>query len=180
MRKTLIITAAALLAVALAAPSSSATTSAAATPGATQTTVVMPQEDPPRMDCSIPCVSYQVRTANGWGDVKGTDIRYPAGPAAGCDNCKLEAIRAYSTVGLGYRVRAQNGWGVWRSWPEAAGCSGCVIQAIQLGQTTKTELVEYRVWTDGGPGEWRSAITEQVAGCVGCTVRYIQMRISPY
>jgi hypothetical protein len=178
MRKALIITGAALLAVALAAPASSATTSAASTRGAIQTTVAMTEEDPPRMDCSIPCVSYQVRTANGWGEIKGTDTRYQDGPTAGCDRCKLEAIRASSTVGLGYRVRAQNGWGVWRSWPEAAGCSGCVIQAIQLGQTTNTNLVEYRVFTDGGPGEWRSAITEQVAGCVGCTVHYIQMRIS--
>ena len=179
MRKTLTITAAALLAVALAAPSSSATTPHTSTLRATQTTAVMPQEDPPRMNCSIPCVTYQVRTTVAWGDVEGTNINEPAGPTVGCDNCELEFLRAVSTaVGLGYRVRVQSGWGTWKSWPAPAGCYTCVIQAIQLGQTTNTNEVEYRVQTDGGWGNWRSAITEQVAGCIGCTVHQIQMRIT--
>jgi hypothetical protein len=63
MRKALIITGAALLAVALAAPASSATTSAASTRGAIQTTVAMTEEDPPRMDCSIPL--RQLSGSNG-------------------------------------------------------------------------------------------------------------------
>lgn len=184
MKNRVLIVSLALLAALLAAPTTSvAASSLTKAPAAAQRAALVSAPAAADADCTV-FMTYQVRTAGGWGAV------HCQTETAGCVSagCSILAMRVETPYfgSIGYRVRTAVDWGDWKYDGETAGytsnCEGCRIEMIQAFGSSGYDgwELQYRVHTDGGWGAWKSwhaGLVPPKAGCYGCTIGAIQMLV---